>query len=146
MRGKYFSKKSSCVVYPASFILRLSSFLCLYHCVSKHITPVFEKSATEFKPKPKLLRSKNTIHIVTFNIRTFSRVNQLPLLTASIAKHIIDIISIQEHRYYQRKPEKYHDTGNGWTFVSASVWKNSVNVIIGNIEMILSLHALKSQN
>ena len=23
---------------------------------------------------------------------------------------------------------KYHDSGNGWTFVSASAWENSVNV------------------
>ena len=38
------------------------------------MAPVFEKSATEFKlkPKPKLLRRKNTIHITTFNVRTLN--------------------------------------------------------------------------
>ena len=41
---------------------------------------------------------------------------------------------------------KYYDTGNEWTFVSASAWKNSVNAKIGDIGMCIGLQALKSLN
>ena len=62
----------------------------------------------------------------------------------SAAEHNIGIICIQEQGYYHSKQEiKFHGTGNGWTFVSVSAWKNFVNAII---EMLLSLHALKSLN
>ena len=58
-------------------------------------------------------------------------INQLPELTTSAAKHNIYIIGIQEHRYYQSEQKiKYHDIGNGWTFLSTSEWKNSANVAI----------------
>ena len=82
--------------------------------------PVFEKSATKLKLKQKLLKCKSTIQIVTFNVRTSTRIGKLPGLTASAIDHSIDIICIQEHRYLHSEDIKYHDTGNGWTFVSAS--------------------------
>ena len=89
--------------------------------------PVFEKSATEFKlkSKPKLLRYINTVHIATSNVTTLYRMHQIPDLTASAAGHNIDILCIQEHRFYHSKQEiKYQDVGKRWTFVSASVFKN----------------------
>ena len=36
------------------------------------LAPVFEKSDTVPQPKPNLLRGKNIINIVTFNIRTLN--------------------------------------------------------------------------
>ena len=91
------------------------------------LAPVFEKSSTEFKPEPKQLRCKNIVNIETFNDRTLNTVNQLPELTASADEHNIDTICIQEHRYYHSEQEiKYHDAGKGWTFASASAWKNSI--------------------
>ena len=111
------------------------------------LAPVFKKSDTEFKPQPKLLRSTNTVHIATFNIRTLNRVNQLPKLTAFAAESNIDIVYIQEHRYYHSELEiKYYDTGNGWMFVSVCAWRNSVNAIIGGVRMFLSPHTIKSLN
>ena len=54
---------------------------------------------------------------------------------------------MQENKYYHIKLElKYHDTSNGWTFVSVSAWKNSVNVAIRDVGMLLCPHALRSQN
>ena len=38
------------------------------------------------------------------------------------------------------------DTSNGWTFVSASAWKNSVNAVIGGVGMVIGPRTLKSQN
>ena len=92
------------------------------------LTSVFEKSATEIKQK--LLKCKQTIHIATFNVRTLNRIGQLPELTASAVEHKIDIICIQEHRYTHTKDIKYHETGNGWTLVTVSAWKNSVNASV----------------
>ena len=42
--------------------------------------------------------------------------------------------------FYHRKLElKCHDTGNGWTFVSVSAWKSSVNADFG-VGILLSPH------
>ena len=86
------------------------------------LAPMFEKTITELKQK--LLKCKSTIQIVTFNIRTLYKIGQLLELTASVIDHSIDIICIQEHRYFHSEDMKYHDTGNGWTFVLAFEWKN----------------------
>ena len=94
------------------------------------LASVFEKSATELKLKQKLLKCKQTIQIVTFNIRTINRIGQLPELTASAVEHKIDIICVQEHRYTHTEDIKYHETGNGWTLVTVSAWKNSVNASV----------------
>ena len=83
---------------------------------------MFEKSATELKQK--LLKCKKTIQIATFNVRTLNRIEQLPELIASAVEHKIDIICIQEHRYMHTEDIKYHETGNGWTLATVSVWKN----------------------
>ena len=110
------------------------------------LSPVFEKSVTELKLKQKLLNCERTIHIVTFNVRILNRIGQLPELTASVIYHNIDIICMQEHRYIHNKDIKYHDTGNGWTFVSASALKNSVNATIGGVGMLIWQQTLKSLN
>ena len=97
----------------------------------------FEKSAIELKLKQKLLKYKSTIQIATFNVRTLNRIGQLPELTASAIDHNIDIICIQEHCYIHSEDIKYHDTSNGWTFVLASAWKNSVNAAIGGLSLLI---------
>ena len=51
---------------------------------------------------------------------------------------------IQEHRYYLSEQEiKYHDAGKGWTIISESAWKHTVNAVIGVVGMNLISHALK---
>ena len=87
------------------------------------LAPMFEKLATELKPERKLPWCKNIVHIVTFNVTTLNRLNQLPDLPVSVAGHNIIIKYIQEHRYYHSELEiKYHYTGNGWTLVSVSAF------------------------
>ena len=109
------------------------------------LASVFEKSATE--PNSRLLKCKRTTTISTFNVRTLNSENQLPELTASAAAQNIDVICVQEHRLYHNDLElKYHEAGNGWTFISASSWKNTMNSTIGGVGMLLSPLALKSLN
>ena len=111
------------------------------------LAPVFEKSTADLKLKQKLLKCKSTMQIATFNVRTLNRIGQLPELTASAIDHNIDIICLQEHRYLHSEDIKYHDTSNGWTFVSSSAWKTQVNATIGGVGMLIrppSLESLKS--
>ena len=109
------------------------------------LTSVFEKSATELKQQ-KQLKCKQTIQIVTFNIRTLNRIGQLPQLIASAVEHKIDIICIQEHRYTHTEDIKYHETGNGWTLATVSAWKNSVNAAVWGVGMLIGPRALKTLN
>ena len=110
------------------------------------LASVFEKSATELKLKQKLLKCKQTIQIATFNVRTLNRIGQLPELTASVVEHKIDIICIQEHRYTHTEDIKYHETGDGWTLVTVSAWKNSVNASVGGVGILIGPRALKTLN
>ena len=105
------------------------------------LASVFEKSATELIQK--LLKCKETIQIVTFNVRTLSRIGQLPELTASAVEHKIDIICT---RYTHTEDIKYHETGNGWMLVTVSAWKNSVNASVGGVGMLIGPRALKTLN
>ena len=106
------------------------------------LASVFEKSATKLKLK--LLKCKQIIQIATFNVRTLNRLGQLPELTASAVEHKIDIICIQEHRYAHSEDIKYHETDNGWTLAIVSEWKNSVNVSVGGVGMLIGPRALKT--
>ena len=108
------------------------------------LASVFEKSATELKQK--LLKCKQTIQIVTFNVRTLNRIGQLSELTASAVEHKIDVICIQEHRYMHTEDIKYHETGNGWMLLTVSAWKNSVNASVGGVGMLIGPRALKTLN
>ena len=83
---------------------------------------------------------------MTFNVITLNSLGQLPELAALAIDHNIDMICIEEHRYIHSEDIEYHDTGNGWTLVSASAWKNSVNTTIVGIGMFRGPRALKSQN
>ena len=108
------------------------------------LASVFEKSATELK-QSKLLKCKQTLQIATFNVRTLNRIGQLPEIIASAEEHKIDIC-IQEHRYTHTEDIKYHETGNGWSLVTVSAWKNSVNATVGGVGLLIGPRALKTLN
>ena len=109
------------------------------------LASVFEKSATELK-RPKLLKCKQTLQIATFNIRTLNRIEQLPELIVSAVEHKIDIICIQEHRCTHTEDIKCHETGNGWSLVTVSAWKNSVNAAVGGVGLLIGPRTLKTRN
>ena len=110
------------------------------------LAPEFEKSATELKRKHNLLKFKSTIQIAKFNVGTLNRIaNQLEL-TASAIDHDINVMCLQEHRYLHSKDIKYHDTGNEWTFLSASAGKIYVNATIGGLGILIGPRVLQSLN
>ena len=106
---------------------------------------MFENSATELK-QSKLLKCKQTLQIAKFNVRTLNRIGQLPELIALAEEHKIDIICIQEHRYTHTEDIKYHETGKGWSLVTVSAWKNSVNAAVGGVGLLIGPRALKTLN
>ena len=73
-------------------------------------------------------------------------IGQLPELIASAVEHKIDIICIQEHRYTHTEDIKYHKTGNGWSLVTVSAWKNSVNAAVGGAGLLIGPRAIKTLN
>ena len=107
------------------------------------LASVFGKSATELK-RSKLLKCKQTLQIATFNVRTLNRIGQLPELIASAVEHKIDIIGIQKHRYTHTEDIKYHETGNGWSLVTVSAWKNSVNAAVGGVGLLIGPKSIKN--
>ena len=109
------------------------------------LASVFEKSVTELK-RQKLLKCKQTLQIATFNVRTLNRIGQLPELIASAVEHKIDIICIQEHRCTHTEGIKYHETGNGWSLVTVSAWKNSVDAAVGGVGLFIGPRAIKTLN
>ena len=81
------------------------------------LAPGFEKSDTGPNPKPNLFRGKNIV-----NISTLNRITEI---TACAVEHNIDIICVQEHKYYLSEIElKCHDTYYEWALVLAYAWKN----------------------
>ena len=123
-----------------------------------------EKSATEqtipstkttneqkqFKnPKEqKIFNCRKSSIISTFNTRTLGSECQLNECLNAAMETKQDIICIQEHRQFH--PDHllvYNDNvGDGWLFVTASSWKNSMNASIGGIGILLSPRAQKSLN
>ena len=125
-------------------------------CVGKKVTHpadlaryAVEKSTTVLKPKPKtnLLKCKRNLHISTFNTRTLTSSYQIGELTAAVTLHNQDIIGVQEHRHFHNDVRlKHHDTGNGWTLVTSSAYKNTANASIGGIGILMSPKAQKALN
>ena len=109
------------------------------------LAPELEKLATE--PNSNLLRCKTKFLISTFNVRTLLPNSQMSELVASAETHKIDIICVQEHRFFHDDIDiKYQDIAKHWTFISSSACKNSVNSSIGGVGILLSPTALRSLN
>ena len=95
----------------------------------------------------KLLVCKKSSLIATFNVRTLNSANQLPELVASAMKLNINVICIQEHRFFHDDVNiKHQDVGNGWIFYSASAWKTTGGATIGGVGMLLSPKAANALN
>ncbi|XP_029633834.1 craniofacial development protein 2-like [Octopus sinensis] len=78
---------------------------------------------------------------ITLNARTLGSLGRLEELGANAESHGIDIIAVQEHRFYH--PDnilKYHQVGS-YQLVTSSASKNTVNSTVGGIGFLLSSKA-----
>ena len=80
---------------------------------------------------------KNTI-ISSLNTRTLGPLGRLEELSTSAKSHGIDILAVQEHRFYHPDDTlKYHQA-DPYQFVTSSASKNSVNASVGGVGFLLS--------
>ena len=101
-----------------------------------------EETAPETTIRKKHLSCKNATNFSTFNARTLVPPGRLDELVANATSHSIDIIAIQEHRFYHpNDAHKYHTIGSH-QLVTSSAWKNSVNSTVGGIGFLLSSKAI----
>ena len=95
--------------------------------------------------RPKLLSCRNRILISTFNTRTLlhppSCLNEL-VLNAKAQK--IDIISIQEHRFFHPDTKLLYHHIEDYQLITSSCWKNSVNASVGGVGLLLSPKAMEN--
>ena len=101
---------------------------------------VFEKLDTDHrKQKPKLFRGKNVTSISTFNVRTLHTECKSAELVSSAIDNEVDIICIQEHRYFHKEINlNYTNLEAEWTLITAFSWKNASNSTIGETGMLHS--------
>ena len=110
------------------------------------LAPDFDKFVTE-RNRRQLLKCKRIINLSTFNARTLQSIKQISEFIAIAVTYHNDVIYVQEHRFYHEDVVlKYHELGNGWTFISASALKNIGNCTIGGVGMLFSPLATKSLN
>ncbi|XP_029654701.1 craniofacial development protein 2-like, partial [Octopus sinensis] len=77
----------------------------------------------------------------TLNARTLGSLGRLEELGANAESHGIDIIAVQEHRFYHLDNIlKYHQVGS-YQLVTSSASKNTVNSTVGGIGFLLSSKA-----
>ena len=106
--------------------------------------PSFEKLATDKHQRSnltKLMKPKQLIHISTFNVRTLNGHSQLPELVSASIEQNVEIICLQEHRFFHEEEVKHHQLEQGWVLITASAWKNSMNSTIGGTGILLSPRA-----
>ena len=78
------------------------------------LAPDFDKFVTE-RNRRQLLKCKRTINLSTFDVRTLQSIKQISELIAIAVSYDIDVINVQEHRFYHEDIDlKYHELGNGW--------------------------------
>ena len=77
----------------------------------------------------------------TFNVRTINHKSRLHELTAIANSCNIDVMSIQEHRFFHPDSDLEYLKQDGYQLVTASATKNSTNATIGGVGILLSPRA-----
>ena len=80
-------------------------------------------------------------NISTFNALTLGPLGRIEELGENAKLQNIDIIAIQEHRFYHPNDRKKYHTIGSYQLVSSSAWKNSTNSTIGGNGCLLSSKA-----
>ena len=94
--------------------------------------------------RSKLLSCRNNAFISSFNTRTLNPSSRLSELFLNAKLHKIDIIAIQEHRFFHPDDAiKYHKVED-FQLVTASCSKNSSNASVGGVGLLLSPRAMEN--
>ena len=86
----------------------------------------------------KIISCRNNTIFSTFNARTLNSRGHLHELGINAELHSIDVIAVQEHRFYHPDDNlKYHNVGP-YQLVTSSASKNTVNSTVGGVGFLLS--------
>ena len=92
-----------------------------------------EGSTPHSTKRKNIVSCKNSTIFSTFNARTLAPSGHLEELGLNADLLGIDVIAVQEHRFYHPDNKlKYHDIGS-YQLVTTSASKNSVNATVGGI-------------
>ena len=89
----------------------------------------------------KILKCTRTSIFSTFNVRTLGPAGRLEELSECSCKLGIDVVAIQEHRFFHSDVILQYQSVGSYQFVTSSATKNSINASIGGIGFLLSSRA-----
>ena len=90
----------------------------------------------------RIVRCKKQTIISSYNTRTLDPLGRLEELAECSKRQNIDILAVQEHRYYHPKDDlKYHQAGS-YQLVTSSATKNTINSTVAGVGFLLSQKAL----
>ena len=108
------------------------------------VSPNREESVSVITTPSKHLSCRVHTTFSTFNVRTLGPLGRLDELVANASLQNIDVIAVQEHRFYYDLPPKVklkYQQVDSYQFVSSSGTKNSINATVGGIGFLLSSKA-----
>lgn len=95
----------------------------------------------EDKRPKQLFRCKNYSILSTLNTRTLAPKGRLEELAHSAKFNCIDIIAIQEHRYFHPDDPLQYQNAGAYQLITSSATKNSSNSTIGGVGFLISSKA-----
>ena len=105
--------------------------------LSRRATPNGEEPGP-IQPHARILNCRKQTIISSLNGRTLGPLGSLDELIECTKSQSIDILAIQEHRFYHPKDNlKYHEAGS-FQFITSSATKNSNNSSVGGVGFLLS--------
>jgi len=88
--------------------------------------------------QPKLLKCKKQTIFSSFNVRTLNQLSRKQELLQCFSRYNLDVLSIQEHRFYHPDSEFQHTNLGKNKLITSSAWKNSQGSTIGGVGILLS--------
>ena len=105
------------------------------------VSPDRRDSVPKQLNKKQIIGCKNETIVSSFNARTLRPTSNLNELAECSKLFKIDILAIQEHRFYHPETDlKYYQAGQ-YQLITSSAWKNSTNAAIGGVGLLLSSRA-----
>ena len=91
-----------------------------------------------------LVNCKNTPIISSLNTRTLSPLGRLEEFSNSAKSQGIDIIAVQEHRFYHPDDTLKYHCAHTYQLITSSASKNSTNASVGGVGFLLSPAAVNN--
>ena len=108
------------------------------------LTPSGQAATNHQLTRSKLVSCRNRAFISTFNTRTLNPPSRLNELVRNAKDQNIDIIAIQEHRFFHPESNIEYHKIEDYQLITASCVKNSANSSVGGVGILLSPKAMEN--